>query len=57
MIIDGNEKDTVKVPISDPSAKTFRYYKHDLKAGQNVQVVLYGKDGQEVARKQLVIAP
>lgn len=57
LIIDGNEKDTVKVPISDPSAKTFRYYKHDLKVGQNVQVVLYGKDGQEVARKQLVIAP
>ncbi|MBC2821295.1 immunoglobulin-like domain-containing protein [Enterococcus faecalis] len=57
LIIDGNEKDTVKVPISDPSAKTFRYYKHNLKAGQNVQVVLYGKDGQEVARKQLVIAP
>ncbi|QGM92326.1 hypothetical protein GIR35_14275 [Enterococcus faecalis] len=57
LIIDGNEKDTVKVPISDPAAKTFRYYKHDLKAGQNVQVVLYGKDGKEVARKQLVITP
>ncbi|EOI6522815.1 immunoglobulin-like domain-containing protein [Enterococcus faecalis] len=57
LIIDGNEKDTVKVAISDPAAKTFRYYKRDLKPGQNVQVVLYGKDGKEVARKQLVIAP
>ncbi|MDN3202379.1 Ig-like domain-containing protein, partial [Enterococcus faecalis] len=53
LIVNGNTE--MRVPISDPVAKTFKYYKNGLKATDNVQVVLYNKKSEEVARKQLVI--